>query len=442
MSNKEINMSAYTDTYGNLLKLKREKSDRDIYVWGAKITGGAMCSVLLREEFTNVAGVIDSNVVMQGKSLYGLTIISPEEFWSRKEQGKTPFIIVAAAIRAKEIYDICMEHGLEEEIDFCWADDLLGPVYEIDLTNACNLKCPSCPQNNWTRHENCQMTLERFEKIVQHIKTDTPNVAYIPLFCWTEPLLRKDIGDFLEVLKREKILGILSTNFSMELPQLEEVIQKRPEYFRISFSGYTQEFYQKAHRGGNINLVKSNLFKLRYLLDKYSPDTFVEIYYHEYKYSPEEELKKWRILCDELGFTMFNHSATINPIENVIRILKGEDISDIKEVVDSLKFDFRSRRYPDICEYPELCYSFKNMFCVTAKGKVLVCDCVYDEKKALLSENIEEVTYKELMELKSKNEICKECLRYGIPLYNFTLSSNPKERVRKIYQTIISKDRE
>lgn len=438
---KGISLDNYTDTYETLLKLKRELKSRPIYIWGAKITGGAVCSVLLREKFENVKGVIDSNTFMQGKKLFGFTVFSPEYFWNIvNNSSETPFVIVAAAVRPKEIYDICSAHGLIEDKDLCWADDLLGPVYEVDLTNACNLNCPSCPQSNWKRHENAVMSLERFKRIVAHIKKDTPNVAYIPLFCWTEPLLKKDLAEYAEVLKKEGILGIVSTNFSLNVPHLEDLIKQKPEYFRISFSGYTQELYEKAHRGGNIELVKQNMYKLRELLDKYSPDTFVEVYYHEYNYSSKEDLQAWKKICNELHYTLADFNATINPIENIIRILKGEDISDIENVLNTLNFDFRDKRYPDISDHPELCYSFKNMFCITAKGKVLACDCVYDEKLALLADDIEKTTYNELMLRKKDNKICIDCLKYGIPLYNCALSSNPKSSVRKIYEELVGKE--
>lgn len=80
------------------------------------------------------------------------------------------------------------------------------------------------------------------------------------------------------------------------------------------------------------------------------------------------------------------------------------------------------------------------MFCITAKGKVLVCDCVYDEKQALLADDIEKTTYNELMLRKKDNKVCIDCLKYGIPLYNFALSSNPKSSVRKIYEDLVGKE--
>ena len=104
---KGINLDHYTDTYETLIKLKRDLKDRPIYVWGAKITGGAVCSVLIREKFENIKGVIDSNTFVQGKKLFGFTVYSPEYFWEISEKStETPFVIVAAAIRAKEIFDI------------------------------------------------------------------------------------------------------------------------------------------------------------------------------------------------------------------------------------------------------------------------------------------------------------------------------------------------
>ena len=56
MDNK-IKKNNYVDTYKTLMKLKKDLKDRPIYVWGAKITGGAMCSVLIREGFENVQGI-------------------------------------------------------------------------------------------------------------------------------------------------------------------------------------------------------------------------------------------------------------------------------------------------------------------------------------------------------------------------------------------------
>lgn len=416
------------DTYKNLLELKERTKNRDIYIWGAKITGAAMGSVALRNGFDNIKAFIDSNPFAVGKILYGKKVISPDDFWSIVNLNEPPFIIVGAAIRAKEIYKICEEHGLKEEEDFCWADDFLGPIYEFDLISTCNLSCPSCPQNNYKRHTPATMSLEKFKRSIQHIKEDTPNVAYIPLFCWTEPLLRKDLVDFLRVLKDENVLGIISTNFSLEVPHLVDIIKLQPEYFRVSMSGYYQETYERAHRGGNINLVKSNMYKLRYLLDKYSPNTFVEVYYHEYNYSPPEELEKWREVCNELGFTIFSHSATVNPLEHIINYMTdNDDASRIVDVLKTLKFDFKDGRIEDLRDNAELCYSFNNMFCVTAAGKVICCDCAYDEEKSLIAEDIENTTYLQLMEAKRKNEICQKCLELGYPNFLSSLSSSPKK---------------
>ncbi|NLK72090.1 MAG: hypothetical protein GX285_03610, partial [Clostridiales bacterium] len=160
----------------------------------------------------------------------------------------------------------------------------------------------------------------------------------------------------------------------------------------------------------------------------YSPNTFVEVYYHEYNYTPPEELEKWREVCNELGFTIFSHSATVNPLEHIINYMTdNDDASRIIDVLKTLKFDFKDGRIEDMRDNAELCYSFNNMFCVTAAGKVICCDCAYDEEKSLIAEDIENTTYLELMEAKRKNEICQKCLELGYPNFLSSLSSSPKK---------------
>ena len=66
------------------------------------------------------------------------------------------------------------------------------------------------------------------------------------------------------------------------------------------------------------------------------------------------------------------------------------------------------------------------MFYVTAEGKVIGCDCLYDEEKSLVAEDIETATYTEMMAAKRKNEMCQKCFELGLPMSNVALSSNPE----------------
>ena len=64
-----------------------------------------------------------------------------------------------------------------------------------------------------------------------------------------------------------------------------------PDIIKISLSGFYKEAYDKTHTGGDINLVKSNLYKLKYLIDRYKKDILVDINYHKYIDNSGKNLK-------------------------------------------------------------------------------------------------------------------------------------------------------
>ena len=81
------------------------------------------------------------------------------------------------------------------------------PLYiNIDVTNACNYKCPMCPQSNpSSKVKRGFIIIELFEKIISDIKEFLP-VDVLCLFLAGEPLLNKNLELFVAIIRRE--LGI------------------------------------------------------------------------------------------------------------------------------------------------------------------------------------------------------------------------------------------
>ena len=83
--------------------------------------------------------------------------------------------------------------------------------------------------------------------------------------------------------------------------KIDIVAKCEPDYLKISLSGYYPEAYNNTHQGGDITLVKSNLYRLKYMLDKHNSNTLVDINYHLYKDNNGKNLKKMTELAEELG---------------------------------------------------------------------------------------------------------------------------------------------
>jgi hypothetical protein len=272
------------------------------------------------------------------------------------------------------------------------------------------------------------MSLEKFIRIIRHIKEDTPNVAYICLFCWTEPLLRRDLADFVKVLKNEGITSVISSNLSLDTPALRDVIQAKPDYFRLSSSGYYQNTWEIDHPGVDSSLVKSNMFRLRSYVDKFSPDTFVEVYYHMYKYNMGIDMAKFNDLCEELQFPIFHHGGTVPGIEDVIDYFEGTRKEPVEAVKDRILFSFDDWEHPDMRSDPGACASFHNFFSISPGGQVFCCDIAYDRLRSVIADDIEKVTYRELLKAKHLNKTCQKCLQLGLPQQYISLSGTPSAR--------------
>ena len=387
---------------------------RKVWIWGAKTVGLSVCAMIERCRISEVAGILDSNPEAQGRKIRGHGVITPDQFFEFADR-KNDFIVIASGQYYDQIANICLEHNFVEGDDFCAHTKILGAVYEIDLVSACNLKCPSCPQGNYqTKLPAAKMTINKFKRILDKVLREMPNVANISLFSWGEPFLHPELPEFIKLVKAAGIPCFISSNLSHNFA-LEPVIAADPDYFRISLSGYTQDVYQIDHSGGDINLVKSNMYRLRYLIDKYNADTYVEVAYHKYKYNIGNEYCDMQRLCGELKFGFAPFVAAILPLENMLELCENKGNHMLASLSDRLLFDMDKLAEIDMRGQEDKCYSFYNMIVIMPSGHVLVCDFTYDIEKSCIAKDYLDIDIEDLYEAKLNNEICKKCLKHGIP---------------------------
>lgn len=70
----------------------------------------------------------------------------------------------------------------------------------------------------------------------------------------SEPVLHSQLVEFITIIKEHDMRCGISTNMN-QFPNMREVVKAKPDYLRISLSGYTNETYRQPHRRGDITAI-------------------------------------------------------------------------------------------------------------------------------------------------------------------------------------------
>ena len=239
--------------------MEKKLQGRDVWIWGGKTLGISAYFLLKRMYSIQPAGIIDNDPIRQSSSLDGVAISSFESFL--KKRTAKSFLMLASSQYADEMAERCESIGLKRDEDYAFAAESMGQDYQIDISNVCNLSCPSCPNGNFPEEKRYKgfIGLDLFKEIVDKALRETPNLASFSLFYLGENFLVKDLPLYIEELNKRNVPCFLSSNLNVPPARLEAILRAKPHYLRISTSGYYQETYQVDHRGGNVNILKSLL---------------------------------------------------------------------------------------------------------------------------------------------------------------------------------------
>lgn len=175
---------------------------------------------------------------------------------------------------------------------------------DFELNPSCNLKCPMC---TWSAVETfgegkeSWMSLEQFKKIINqvHKKVLSINLNYI-----NEPLIRKDITDFVEYASKKGIMEIMfNTNGTLLTKELsKKLIYSGLTKLSVSIDAYTKKTYDKIRIGANFDKIIKNIndfLILRKKLKKKTPlfkVTFLKVL--DNKKELEPFIKYWERRAD------------------------------------------------------------------------------------------------------------------------------------------------
>jgi len=192
-------------------------------------------------------------------------------------------------------------------------------VAVIDVTNACNLRCPYCPTGarRDSGRKRRRIDLSELEALIDEIGD---YVVSANLYNWGEPFLHPDIGGIVKAFHQKGILTVLSSNLSFSNDEaLKSVCDMGLDHFVVSFSGASQETYEKYHRTGKLYQVLANLRQLNdYKRALGLTRPLVECKYLLFRHN-RHEIESARKIAIEWGADLFRVVPAGGPEEAILQ---------------------------------------------------------------------------------------------------------------------------
>ncbi|RLI97148.1 MAG: hypothetical protein DRO99_03400 [Candidatus Aenigmatarchaeota archaeon] len=131
----------------------------------------------------------------------------------------------------------------------------------IEVTNRCLLDCPCCCQEDKSRVEKRDMTLEEFKNIAMQANALSQETPPEINFCGLgEPLMNKHFIDMVRFLKENGMAYTLSTNgMLMGKEVIEALVSTGAKEVKVSLDAVNSESYSVYRVGGNFDRVISNI---------------------------------------------------------------------------------------------------------------------------------------------------------------------------------------
>ncbi len=296
-------------------------------------------------------------------------------------------------------------------------------IYLIDVVGTCNLRCPSCPVGNMKAGDFVDaprpkgfMKLDLFTSIVDKIVADQAAIGqpfHIHLYNWGEPMLHPDFNEICKILAKRQIWFHVSSNLNHEASFAQLV--RTAAGLRASTSGFTNENYQKGHVGGDINLFISNLYRLKYKIDKLKSPFVVQVYYHIYKDNCDESMLKLQSLCEELGFIFSPAFAYLMGLEKYLHHIEGSNKFSEKDRQIESRMLFSIDDALEVAKYGRQsdCALRQQQTVINFDGSVAICCTVFDPKHNIATDFMD-TNPSDLHARKMDAAICETCMNNNL----------------------------
>lgn len=294
-------------------------------------------------------------------------------------------------------------------------------AYLIDVVGTCNLRCPSCPVGNMKAGDFVDrprakgfMQLDLFTSIVDKIVADQAGKPFqVHLYNWGEPMLHPEFDEICKILAKRQVWFHVSSNMNHEASFTQLV--RTAAGIRASTSGFSNDTYQKSHVGGDINLFISNLYRLRYAIDKTKSGAIVQVYYHIYKDNCDDNMIKLSKLCNDLGFVFSPTFAYFMGLEKYIYHIEGSEHFSEKDREIESRMLFSIDDALAVAKYGRQhdCELRQTQTVINFDGSVATCCTVFDPKHNIATDFLA-TNPTDLHAGKMASAICETCMNNNL----------------------------
>lgn len=267
---------------------------------------------------------------------------------------------------------------------------------DIELTNACNLRCKMCFRYVMNESEGF-MSFDLFKKIIN--ESEKYNLPAVNITWRGESLLHKDVIEMIKYAKEHRVIDLrMNTNATLINESMaKRLIDSGVDRIIISLDGDKKETYEKIRVGANFEKVIENIERLIELRNKKGKKPFIEIQAINIKQTYDEFeglLKRWGSKANKITKITYR-----NPV--------GKE-----------KDEFRTEKKPQKlipCErlWQRLTITWSGKVhacCGDNQGKLIIGDVIKDNLYGLWHSNNMNSLRKLHSELKGeKIEACREC---------------------------------
>jgi hypothetical protein len=201
----------------------------------------------------------------------------------------------------------------------------------------------------------------------------------------------------------------------------------------VSLSGFYQETYAKGHVGGDIEVVKKNMIKLRDIKEQYNLSTLIEVYYHRYVDNLEEE-ELMREFCEDLGFKFSTGYSVMMPLEKTLAIVERDPsvTQADRETLQRLALPPYDDLINLVNQYPKKACSLKdNWLVLDCNGNTVLCCAIFNQTEYSVG-NYLDFSLEQLTGFKSTQQncvdMCNRCAKNGLHYYAMSPNEGPMER--------------
>ncbi|MCK5847303.1 MAG: SPASM domain-containing protein [Bacteroidales bacterium] len=272
----------------------------------------------------------------------------------------------------------------------------------IEPTTACNLSCPECPSG-----------LKKFSRKTGFISDATidniisqfaKQLMYVTFYFQGEPLLHPKFVEYVRKLKSKNLIVSTSTNaHKLTKENNENIICSGLDRLIISLDGTDSETYLKYRKGGDFNLVISNIenfIECRKRLKSKSP--FVELQFIVFKHN-EHQIDEIKRYGKKLGVDSVSiKTAQLYEFEEGNELMPGLiKYSRYKKQADG-KYRIKSK-------LPNKCYRSWSGNVITWDGNVV--PCCFDKDADYIFGNIISDDYSKINKSKEYNNFRNQILK-------------------------------